>query len=175
MSRFSWNVRLKQTIVATFWLIASGVALISYYLRTTRLILVNNGLVLSVPYAYTLVCIASVIYLLTLALLSKARFKWIYGGISTLVIVVLIALMLIERVEIDGRGVAKRRLTGYALIAWNEVEHVTVDPRSITVHGKSSRFLKIDLLRLPAVQRAAIQRSIARRVNQERAFHQPDS
>jgi hypothetical protein len=71
-------------------------------------------------------------------------------------------------VTADGTSLRERRLTGSRVVAWADVVEAVNEPAGLRLTLRDGRSLAIDVLSLEPPQRAALERSIARRLEDAR-------
>jgi len=153
-----------RTLVALLGaVIAAGLAWLSA--GPPQLTLLNTALVVDYPWlrgVSALACAAVVV--LAAVVVPHTRARW--GGLIFALLPLAVGLqLLLYRVEAADAGLRTRGLFGRHTLAWREVRSLRLGAESVTVEGPAAA-VRIDTADFSADQRAALARSLARRVNE---------
>lgn len=156
--------RAARSILAVLGVvIAVGLAWLSG--GPPRLTLLNTALVVDYPWlrGTSALCCAAVLVLAAVAT-PQARARWI-GLVFALLPFAVGLHLLLYQVEAADAGLRTRGLGGGHTLAWREVSSLRLGAESLTVEGGGAT-IRIDTADFSAEQRAALERSLARRVNE---------
>jgi hypothetical protein len=164
MQRLLALPRAARSIVAVLGVLAAaGLAWLSA--GPPRLTLLNTALVVDYPWLRGGSALACAVVLgLAAVVAPQARARWI-GLVFTLLPLGVGLHLLLYRVEAADAGLRTRGLGGGHTLAWREVSSLRLAAASLTVEGGGAT-LRIDTADFSAEQRAALERSLARRVNE---------
>lgn len=156
--------RAARTLVAALGVvIAVGLAWLSA--GPPRLTLLNTALVVDYHWlrgASALACAGVVALAAWVAPQARVR---LVGLVVALLPLAVGLHLLLYRVEAADSGLSTRGLGGGHTLAWREVASLRLGALSLTVEGAGAE-IRIDTADFSAEQRAALERSLARRVNE---------
>jgi hypothetical protein len=124
----------------------------------------NAGLRIEHPWRQGAFALASAAGAATLAALLRPRWLRAVAGLLAAATAALGVSLLVYRVDVAGEGLTERRLRGTVRLAWADVVSVENRPEVLAVVGPSDRRVQIDVGRLTLADRAALERTISRRV-----------
>ncbi len=141
--------------------LVAGGALLSY--GPPRLVAVNAAL--RVEYAWPRALGAAAVAAGGLVLLAAGRRRWLRAAAVLLALGGLAAglHLLLYRVEADDGGLSARALLGTSRLGWTEVERVDTGPGLLLLTGRG-RTVRVDTTDFRPEQRAALERTVARRL-----------
>jgi hypothetical protein len=159
--------RLVRWLLSLTCLVAaSGLAWLSA--GPPQLTLLNTSLVVDFPWARGLSALGCAAVLALAALVAPHARARLAGFVAVLLPLAVGLHLLLYRVEAGDDGLRTRGLLGQRTLAWREVQSLRLAAETVTVEGGGSE-IRIDTVDFSPDQRAALARSLARRVNESGA------
>jgi hypothetical protein len=161
-------VRLLAVVPARLALVAIGLlataAATAYLTCPAQLLLTNSGLTLTLSRHVGLGLAVCACALAGLGFLAASRRVRLLAGALSLLVLASALEVVCFRIEALGEGLHLQTTFTRTRLAWNRVTRVRVDGRVLLVVDADGRQWGMSLGRLSAGQRAALERTLARRV-----------
>jgi hypothetical protein len=144
-------------------LVAAGVF---FAIGPPRFTLINTGLRLEYSWARAVSAFVAALGACLGVVAARPTWARIASAVVGLLLVLWGADLLVYRLEADGQSLSVRSFGRRIAIPWRDVQHVQAGPRLVVVTGGSDQQIQVTTDGFTSDQRATIERTIARRVQE---------
>jgi Bacterial PH domain len=142
-------------------------ALGAYYsIGAPRLVLVNAGLQVEYPPARGWAAMVAAVGLAVVALVVRPLALRLVASVAALGVVLVGLHLLLYRLEATASGLVSRGVLGTTAIAWRDIVALDRGGDLLLLTGKNDEVIRVDTTDFQPEQRASLQRTIARHVQE---------
>jgi Bacterial PH domain len=146
-------------------LLAAVVACAFLSMGAPRLTLQNADLHIAYPWPRATAALGSALAAAGMALVLQRTWARVLAGAFAVAAVLATAHLLLYRVQASAEGIEARTLLGSDRLAWRTITQVETGPGLLLIRGGGGERLRVDTTDFRAEDRAALDRTIARRLN----------
>jgi hypothetical protein len=146
-------------------LLAALLALAFLSMGAPRLTLHNADVHIAYPWPRPAAALASALAAAGVALMARVGWARVLAGAFALAAALAAAHLVLYRVQAGSEGIEARTLLGTDRLAWRAITQVETGPGLLLIRGGGGERVRVDTTDFRAEDRAALDRTIARRLN----------